>query len=83
MFLLIIDYLNISHYFLINLLAIFFPAATPPQVYPFIKKDEQGYRYFEKNLLEMGGKVDSPVTFKYHLLYCHFLIFRLPLIKSN
>ena len=44
-------------------------AATPPQAYPFIKKDEQGYRYFEKNLLEMGGLVDSPVTYKYHPIF--------------
>jgi hypothetical protein len=44
-------------------------AATPPQAYPFIKKDEQGYRYFEINLLERGGIVDTPVTYKYHPIF--------------
>ena len=44
-------------------------AATPPQAYPFIKKDEQGYRYFEQKSSLLGGKVDSPVTFKYHPVF--------------
>ena len=43
--------------------------ATPPRAYPFIKKDEQGYRYFEQKSSLLGGKVDSPVTFKYHPVF--------------
>jgi len=41
--------------------------ATPPRAYPFIKKDELGYRYFETNL-EIGGK-DFLATYKYHPVF--------------
>jgi hypothetical protein len=43
--------------------------STPPQEYPFIKKDEQGYRYFKKILYSKDGTENGFLQHKYHPIF--------------
>ena len=43
--------------------------STPPQEYPFIKKDEQGYRYFKKILYSKDGTENGFLQDKYHPIF--------------
>ena len=43
--------------------------STPPQEYPFIKKDEQGYRYFKKIIYSEDGTENGFIQHKYHPIF--------------
>ena len=43
--------------------------STPPQEYPFIKKDEQGYRYFKKIIYSEDGTENGFIQDKYHPIF--------------